>query len=187
MEINLSKENLRKWAGGLFLVLVLLGAGYYLVSSGLLAALFGDQSVSKTDELSPAADAAIQGVETFYTMDAENETAEDWLERLCAVSTETGCDLAKGFLLSGVEKLYTDVLPSTTCAASSGEMVDFNAVADGYDEEVWSVIFTLSSPWEGMDGEQTVFVQVNNEEGEWKFVRILFDQEAEKYSEEAEK
>ena len=53
-----------------------------------------------------------------------------------------------------------------------------------YEWEVWKVNLTLSNPWDDSDGEDTVFVQVNNEEGEWKFARILFEQEAEKYIKE---
>ena len=37
---------------------------------------------------------------------------------------------------------------------------------------------------QGVEAETSYFVYVSNEEGEWKFGRILFEQEAEKYTEE---
>ncbi len=82
--------------------------------------------------------------------------------------------------------------PKTTCNATYGEMVDSGTETDGvgdeekvvYEWEIWTVNLTLSAPWEGAEKEQEAFVQVNTDDGEWKFVRILFDQEVEKYTEE---
>ena len=53
-----------------------------------------------------------------------------------------------------------------------------------YEWEIWQVNAFLDNPWEGVEAETSYFVYVSNEEGEWKFGRILFAQEAEKYQEE---
>jgi len=188
MEVNLSPEVLRKWATVLLIILALAGGAYYLVSSGI----FADAPLPEDPELAQAGGvAAAAGIETFFTLDYE-ETPEEWLARVCAISTEEGCNFTEAFFLESIETILEEKQPKTTCAAEYIEMVDAGFETDGvgddeevvYEWEIWTVSLTLSNPWEGAEEKQEVFVQVNTEEGEWKFVRILFDQEVEKYSEE---
>ncbi len=188
MEINLSPEVLKKWGGVLLIILVLAGGIYYLVGTGV----FDNVPLPEDPELAQAGGVvAASGVETFFTLDYE-EPPEEWLARVCAISTEEGCGVTETFFLPSIEKILAEKQPKTTCNATYGEMVDSGTETDGvgdeekvvYEWEIWTVNLTLSAPWEGTEKEQEAFVQVNTDDGEWKFVRILFDQEVEKYTEE---
>ena len=193
MEINLTPEVLKKWGAVLIVILALAGGLFYLFETGVLADMFTDGNLPDDPELVQAGGiAAAAGIETFFTLDYE-ETPEEWLERVCALSTEEGCGVAESFFLASIEQILEEKKPKTTCSAEYGEKVDSGLETDGvgdeekviYEWEVWAVSLTLSDPWEGAEKEQKVFVQVNTEGGEWKFIRILFDQEIGKYSEEA--
>ncbi|MBT7783773.1 MAG: hypothetical protein HN741_12735 [Anaerolineae bacterium] len=188
MEINLTPGVLKKWRAVLLIVAVLVGGWYYLVTSGV----FNREALLDDAELAQAGGvAAVAGVETFFTLDYE-EVPEDWLARVCAQSTEEGCGVTKSFFLTSIEEILEEKKPKTTCNASYIEKVDFGVETDGvgdeeevaYEWEVWTVNYTLSNPWEGAEKEQEIYVQVNTEEGKWKFARILFNQEISKYSEE---
>ena len=183
MEINLSPDVLKKWGAVILVILALLGGGYALNASGIFS-----REASPEIETDLGGIAAAAGVEAAFTLDYE-EPIEDWLARLCEVSTEEGCQVAETFLMDSMASILETKQAKTTCTAEYAEKVDAGIQTDGvgddeeivYEWEVWKVNLTLSNPWEGADGGDTVFVQVNNEEEEWKFARILFEQEAEKY------
>jgi hypothetical protein len=186
MEINLSPDILKKWGAVALVILALLGGGYALNASGIFT-----QEETPEEESNLGGIAAVSGVEATFTLDYE-EPIEDWLARLCEVSTEEGCQVAETFLMDSMISILETKQAKTICTAEYAEKVDFGIQTDGvgddekvvYEWEVWKVSFTLSDPWDDVDGEDTVFVQVNNEEGEWKFARILFEQETEKYIKE---
>jgi hypothetical protein len=186
MEINLSPDILKKWGAVVLVILVLLGGGYTLNASGLFS-----RKASPEKESNLGGIAAVAGVEATFTLDYE-EPIEDWLARLCEVSTEEGCQVAETFLMDSMASILETQKAKTACAAEHEIKVDFGVQTEGvgddervvYEWEVWKINLTLSNPWDDADAEDTVFVQVNNEESEWKFARILFEQEIEKYIEE---
>ncbi len=191
MEINLTSETLKKWGAIILIILVLVGGIYYLSASGVLDKLFGKSPLPEENIESLGALVAVLGVEAVFTLDYE-EPASVWLERICAISTESGCQVTESFLMKSIESILTTKEPRTTCSAEYVGRVDFGEESDGvgeeeeiiYQWEVWEVNLSLDNPWKGAKAEDTLFVQVSNEEGEWKFNRILFDQEAKKFSEE---
>ncbi len=186
MEINLSPEMLKKWGAVILIILALLGGGYALNASGIFK-----QETPVEEEKDFGGVAAVAGVEATFSLDYE-EPIEDWLARLCEVSTEEGCQVAETFLMDSMASIMESKRAKTSCTAAYAEKVDAGVQTDGvgddekvvYEWEVWKVNLTLSNPWEGADAEDILFVQVNNEEGEWKFARILFEQEAKKYTDE---
>ena len=188
MEINLSPDILKKWGAVVLVILALLGGGYTLNASGIFS-----REASPEKESNLGGIAAVAGVEATFTLNYE-EPIEDWLARLCEVSTEEGCQVAETFLMDSMASILKTKQPKTTCSAEYIEKVDLGVQTDGvgddeevvYEWEVWKVNLTLSDPWEGSEGEDAVYVQVTNEEDEWKFARILFDQEAEKYKSDEE-
>ncbi len=190
MEINLTPEVLKRWGAITLIVLVLAGGLYYLSESGVLNKLFANAPI-EDEVVNPGGVAAVAGVETVFMLDYE-EPASVWLERLCAISTKSGCQVMESFWMESIEAILATKNPRTTCSAEYVEKVDFGEETDGvgadevfvYEWEVWKVNLSLDNPWEGAKAEDTLFVQVSNEEGEWKFSRILFEQEAKKYSEE---
>ena len=186
MEINLSPDILKKWGAVVLVILALLGGGYTLNASGIFS-----REASPEKESNLGGIAAVAGVEATFTLDYE-EPIEDWLARLCEVSTEEGCQVAETFLMDSMASILETKQAKTACTAEYAKKVDSGVQTEDvgddekvvYEWEVWKVNLTLSNPWDDSDGEDTVFVQVNNEEGEWKFARILFEQETEKYIEE---
>ena len=188
MIIDLTPENLKKLAAILVITLALAGGAYYLFASGV----FANASLPDDPELAQAGGVvAASGAETFFALDYE-EGSEQWLSRVCAISTEDGCNVTEAFYFESISQILEEKKPKTTCSAEFVEKVDAGIETEGvgpdemviYEWEVWIVNVTLSDPWDGAEKEQEVYVQVNTEEGEWKFARILFDQEAKKYSEE---
>jgi hypothetical protein len=186
MEINLSPDILKKWGAVILVILVLFGGGYTLNASGIFS-----QEATPEEETKLGGIAAATGIEAAFTLDYE-EPIEDWLARLCEVSTEEGCQVAETFLMDSMASILETKQAKTACTAEYVTKVDFGVQTEGvgddeevvYEWEVWKVSLTLSNPWEETDGGDTVFAQVNTEEGEWKFARILFEQEAEKYIKE---
>lgn len=193
MELNLTPAVLKKWASVLILFAVVAIAAVYTLQSGLLDGLLHTQSAEAGKDEQPGADAAIAGVEAVFTLDYE-ESEADWLERVCAVSTKAGCDMAKTFLAPSFSTLKVDAKAQTGSTAEALRLVEHGDETDGvgddetvvYSWQVWEVAVTLDTPWSEVEGQQmnNLFVQVTNEEGEWKFARILFDEETKRYAEE---
>jgi len=187
--VEISLDTLKKWGSVVAIVIVATIAIVYLYQQGVFGNILEDAPLPEDETLS--AQAAELGIETAFTLDYENDTAEDWLERLCTVSTARGCEASEVFLKPAIETILTEEQPQTGCTAKALEKVDEGTEEDGvgpeqktvYQWEVWKVEVTLDNPWEGAEESDTVFVQVDTEEGEWKFVRILLDEEIEKYTE----
>ena len=188
MEINLTPGTLKKWAGVLALLILVVGV-FYAYQSGLLSSFLSQAETE--DQLQPGADAAITGIEAVFTLDYE-ESEDDWLARVCAVSTESGCTMAETWLAPSMTKIKTDAQAKTGSSADAIRLVDSGVETDGvadeevtgYSWEVWEVALSFEAPWEDAEEIKNLFVQVSNEDGGWKFVRILFDEEAKKYAEE---
>ena len=188
MEINLTPGTLKKWAGVLALLILVVGV-FYAYQSGFLSSFLSQ--VEADDQLQLGADAAITGIEAVFTLDYE-ESEEDWLARVCAVSTESGCTMAETWLAPSMTKIKTDAQAKTGSSADAIRLVDSGVETDGvadeevtgYSWEVWEVALSFDAPWEDAEEIKNLFVQVSNEDGGWKFVRILFDEEAKKYAEE---
>ena len=188
MEINLTPGTLKKWAGVLALLILVVGV-FYAYQSGFLSSFLSQ--VEADDQLQLGADAAITGIEAVFTLDYE-ESEEDWLARVCAVSTESGCTMAETWLAPSMTKIKTDAQAKTGSSADAIRLVDSGVETDGvadeevtgYSWEVWEVALSFEAPWEDAEEIKNLFVQVSNEDGGWKFVRILFDEEAKKYAEE---
>ena len=188
MEINLTPGTLKKWAGVLALLILVVGV-FYAYQSGFLSSFLSQ--VEADDQLQLGADAAITGIEVVFTLDYE-ESEDDWLARVCAVSTESGCTMAETWLAPSMTKIKTDAQAKTGSSADAIRLVDSGVETDGvadeevtgYSWEVWEVALSFEAPWEDAEEIKNLFVQVSNEDGGWKFVRILFDEEAKKYAEE---
>ncbi len=103
MEINLTPDVLKKWGGILLIILVLAGGLYYLNQSGVLEKLFANAPI-EDGAVDPGGAAAVAGVETVFMLDYE-EPASVWLERLCAVSTKSGCQVMEGFWMASIEEI----------------------------------------------------------------------------------
>ena len=189
MELNLTPDVIKKTVMNVVLF-TFVALGVYALM-GVLPGGFLRQRVETSDDVRLGADAAVVGIEAVFTLDHE-ESEADWLARICAVSTETGCDMVETFFAPSITAMKVEAEAKTGISADALRMVDSGEETDGvadeetvaYSWEVWEVAVTLDNPWSGAEQMNNLFVQVSNEEGAWKFARILFDDEAQRYAEE---
>ena len=129
------------------------------------------------DENSPQM-AAKRGAEIFYSLDY-HQSPEEWVETLCAISTEGGCVLAE----LAAPNLWEALRDAKTRTQAQVEVVAQVRRDDikGFSEsptEVWELYVTLSEPLPGQSiSEDTAYAAVFQEEGIWKFERILMEAE----------
>ena len=125
--------------------------------------------------------AATVGAQAFYTVDYQ-KGQQDWLDRLCSVSTQTGCIVYQNVigpnLWSGFEQAQT----KTTVKVTVQKKVD-EGIAETRGNapmQVWRLQIELSDPWPMQKEPLTVFsalALVIVEDGEWKFERFLTEEE----------
>jgi len=120
-----------------------------------------------TSDLDPAAAAVKLGVETFYTIDYE-AGEEAWLENICAVSTQSGCQSIRTFhsyswavLMSEHDK--ADI----ACTASPLAMLSEAKSANEWTQ-IWVVEYTISDQGDDNNEPQLVVAVAAFEDGEWK-------------------
>jgi hypothetical protein len=156
---------------GLIVFLVLVTAGFIFVPR--LSTVFVQKPNGMTAEA-----AARAGTEAFLSVDGRARK-DDWIKKICQVSTPTGCKLA--------EEVYAPMVwPSIqakglrfsckTVAASHLESIVTETVT-----ELWELktVCTNLDTGETNDGVTQVFVSGRPSAG-WKFERVRFDQEIQK-------
>ena len=161
-------------------VIVLLGAA---VAAGIYG--YSTWSVHRVQPVTPAApipadaQAAVLGISAIYTIDYQ-EPASAWLSRVCSVSTQAGCQFTSGYVAAMVQLDAQKYQIQTGCSVTPVEAVD--TLADG--ARVWKLQVHLDHPWPGAAEAQDVYALVTRDEnGPWKFERLLFSQESAQYEE----
>jgi hypothetical protein len=139
------------------------------------------QEAQSDQEDSAAQKAAIAGAQAFYTVDFESGQ-QAWLDRLCSVSTQTGCIVYQNViapnLWSGLEQAQT----VTTVIIIVQEKVDEQIAKTRGNApiQVWRLQIELSAPWPMQKEPQTIFSALSlviKEDGKWKFERFLTEEE----------
>lgn len=118
-----------------------------------------------------AAAAAVSGVQEIYTLDYQ-AGREEWLARICAVSTPAGCQL----FTTGADMIWAGYLENSTVVEA--EVTPVEKSVESASEQVWLVSIKLSAALPGNSKiEDTDYaVVVWTQEG-WKFDRFLLDEE----------
>jgi hypothetical protein len=122
--------------------------------------------------------AAQHGAQTFYTLDYR-QSPEEWVEAICAISTEGGCALTK----LAAPNLWESLTEAKTRAQAQVEIVGQVKAGESasFSEnptQIWEVRITLSEPLPGQTmTEDTAYIAVMQEEGDWKFERVLMNAE----------
>jgi hypothetical protein len=166
----------RKVIGWTIVALILSLALYWLFGMGGL-----ERIKSLFLEVNPPApkitedgQAAALGVAAFYSLSA-SDGVEGWQSRVCAVSTQSGCEFAINFVAPAFAGLFqADPSLETTATAVPLELVE-----DGEDMRVWRVEVSLDNPWEGFENPQEVYALVVRDGDTWKYERILLSLEVE--------
>lgn len=162
MEITFNRKTLTNILGFLLIITVLAG-GYAAWTNGWFDRwMLG----TKMPQPSPESDPAILSLAALYSPSGEKA---EWEEQVCRGMTEKGCQIFTA--------LYAD--PVWKSEQGKAASVSFIEIAETLDDksQVWKTEVTL-------DGESTlVYLHVTeNEAGQWFLNRVLFAQEAAKYT-----
>lgn len=190
-EIMISK----KWVV-VVLVVIGLGAGLLWGVPKVLGRSQAEASASPTQEPAQetqtgqddgaAQKAAVAGAQAFYTVDAEHGQ-QDWLDRLCSVSTQTGCVVYQNVIGPSLWVSFEPAQTTTTVEVTVQEKVDEQISSTRGDApmQIWRLQIELSAPWPMQETPQTIFsalALVIQEQGEWKFERFLTEDELAAFS-----
>jgi hypothetical protein len=174
-EIHISKQstkfpfiNLKNCLVALILVIVIaLG----ILAIQLLPLNDGNQPFPPIQDDRLASDVAVSALEAFFQIDAK-EGKEAWLNRLCLLSTENGCE----FISAGSDVLWTKYKEAEVDGSAIVALEE--KVAESDIEQVWKMNIILSAPLPGSNKLQdTAYVVVVNADNNWKFDRFLLKPE----------
>ena len=177
-EITISTRALRKllWGGvgvGLLLALAVFGRP---AMSWLTRWL---HAATPTPSADPAMLAAIEGAEAFFTIRAE-EGAEGWAERMCSiVNDDATCQVYRQMFVPMLVQPLLEAYPDLDITLTVEEATLVAVENNGRDR-----IYRLTGTIHGWpeDTSPLGYVQVHlGDDGEWRFVRPLFQEEAERY------
>lgn len=167
MKIEFTKPS-RTFILGIVIVLILLGAGAAW-RSGLFA---GKPTPAPEPTALPGEDAVRAGVEAFLTVDF-SKGKDAWLESVCAVSDEKGCQASKvmaEMMWAGVEKKKQ----RTACTVNSLELVK-TGEQDGTAYQVWKVQAEITDLNTSQKKAGEMFAMTVKAGEAWKFNHILLD------------
>lgn len=132
-----------------------------------------------------ARDAALAGAKAFYTVDY-TAGQQQWLDRLCSVSTQTGCIVYQNVIVPNLWSQLEEGKTVTTVEVSAQEKVQEQVAStrDNAPMQVWRLNIQLSSPWPMQKEPVTDFptlALVLKENGSWKFERFLTEDELQSF------
>jgi hypothetical protein len=144
-------------------------------------------SVDHSDaEDAAARDAALAGAKAFYAVDYA-AGQQYWLDRLCSVSTQTGCIVYQNVIVPNLWSQLEEGKTATTAEVSAQEKVQEQVAStrNNAPMQIWRLQIQLSSPWPMQKEPITEFpalALVLKEKGSWKFERFLTDEELQTFS-----
>ena len=145
----------------------------------------GDQ----TDQEDTAArEAALAGARAFYTVDTSTGQ-QQWLNRLCTVSTQTGCTVYQEIIVPNLWNKLVEGKTVTTVNVTAQEKIQEQVAStrNNAPMQIWRLNIQLSSPWPVQKDPITEFpalALVIKEDNAWKFERFLTDEELQAFSPE---
>jgi predicted negative regulator of RcsB-dependent stress response len=164
-EIAISKQSIAV----LVILLLLAAGGWYALQSFTASPVLPTPTPNVDDSQSSAA--IVAGIEAFFTVDYQ-QGQEAWLDKYCAVTTESGCQFAK-LGAASLWKKYQDAKTVTSASVQPEQKAKQTA-----DEQIWRVRIQLSAPLPGsqktVDTAYGLAVKTN---AGWKFDRFLLPEE----------
>ncbi|MGD0613270.1 MAG: hypothetical protein ABSB41_17365 [Anaerolineales bacterium] len=158
------------------LVLALAAAAVFLIRGRPAGGVAHAQMLSAP--VPPDAQAAVQGVSTFYTIDF-HETADQWASRLCKVlDSDTDCQASRVYLAPGVYSTAQKYSIQTSCSALPIRLVS-DKVQDGREYRVWEMQATVSKVWPGMPSPAILYAEVvlDPASQKWAMTHVLLNDE----------
>ncbi len=164
-KINISKHNLLVAVlTSLVITGAILAAEHYLLPAG-------DAALPVDSQDQEASAAAAEAVQQIFLVDY-NKGKDEWLARVCALSTPSGCGLFAG----GAEAMWQQYRAAETRVEAYVEPL--GKLADNGSEQVWQLAVHLSAPLPGSNRIQdSAYVVVIQTDAGWIFDRFLLDKE----------
>lgn len=162
-------QHVKKSFVAVILLLALVVAGIVVQEQFSAAA---EQSPVPTDtEDAQASAVAVAAMESVFRIDYQ-EGQDAWLQRVCAISTPSGCTL----LENSADLLWQRYQQEKTLVTASARPVE--KAADTGQEQVWHVAIRLSAPLPGSNKtEDSAYVALVKGDQGWKFDRFLLQPE----------
>ena len=130
--------------------------------------------------LSLDAQAAIAGVSEFYAIDyTEPEGA--WVQRMCApIATPDDCLFLQVYFAPVIRATAEKYRIQSTSTVLPVELFSNDETTSS---RIWTLQVTVEKPWPGINPTERVFAEVvfDRARQEWRFRRILFEQELQGY------
>ena len=131
-------------------------------------------------DLSTPEGAAVLGMQAYYWRDYLDDTPQEWAARVCAVSTDNGCQEAQALaqvMWDGV------VLPSRVRTFGAAIPIRQAKTFDvtGAQIEIWEVRVSLTDPWASRENPFPMYVMVSriNSKSHWGMEHVLTPAEVE--------
>ncbi len=164
MNITLSKTAALR-AIAIFTALVLLvSAASLALSMGFPARLFAAPTPLPQDE------PAMRAVTTMYSVDPAGERSE-WENTVCSGMTQKGCSLFQSMYAPAI---WDAASQKNDAAATMLQVAD--TLEDG--SQIWKINVT----WSDTSADIFIRVEADQTSGQWLLERVLFTQEAAKYT-----
>ena len=175
-EIQISRKTINRIVL-LVVFIVLIGVGFLLMhrNPALLSRIFTQTVATPTQvdpKSAPDAQAAAKALTAFYTLDYA-ESVDQWQSRVCALTTQGGCQIIQAFFAPAVRKVVDANQVKTGCTVQAVRLVE-----DKGDTRTWLLEVTLDKPWPGEKPTIQVYAEVTRINDTWLLNSILFDQEA---------
>ena len=183
MELEVSTGTLKKtlgWAAALFVLAATAVWGWPQVS-GAVTGLLHRATPTPSD---PAQAAAVQGVEAFFSLDAQ-KGVDAWVKRMCGLTTQEGCAIYQVMLKKWAQQQMSDH-PDLHNQATV-EQVEFvgETTRAGATYRLYRVVVRFSQPWDGVEGLKgdtlTAYALAQKEGNAWRFAAPLDEQDAQRY------
>jgi hypothetical protein len=147
------------------------------------------QDLSSGDD-TDAQSAAFAGAHAFYNIDYQTGI-QVWLDRLCNLSTKTGCIVYQNVIGPNLWLEYDRVKTVTSASVTVEEKIQeqIAATRGNIPMQVWRLQIELSAPLPQQKDPQlkfTALALVIKEQGMWKFERFLSEEEMQTFSKEGD-
>ncbi len=153
-------------------IVVLFVAIALFIGSGAFGWLLNLAGGADELAMNPAGSVAEAGVEALLTVDAD-AGVDAWLEKVCAISTADGCQIAQAMFAKGIQANLEKHQADQVCEASARKMVSETAAGEGKPaQQIWAVEIQTSG-WGEAKSDITAAIVAQDEDSNWVFETIL--------------
>jgi len=154
------------------IILIILAAALLVIGILAFRPLFNPEPDISETTVSADAQAAVNAVTAFYTLDF-TEGSDLWTARICVYATEAGCRAIQNYFAPVVNAMVQDNQVQSGCTVTP-----IRLISDKDDIHIWQMSVSMDNPWPSLDAPvQDVYIEVERVGNLWLMNRILFEQE----------